>query len=110
MLREQIEGKNNSWAIRWSASLFLNNLLSLNTNKSLVSNTGMDGSGTHCDDTNLYRSFLYSGKVKVEKISPIEEYKPAREAYMNYYKKTNSFQAKAIRRIKKEWKNLIHRK
>ena len=35
MLRRQIEGKNNSWAIRWNASLFLKDILSLNVGRSL---------------------------------------------------------------------------
>lgn len=30
MLRRQTEGKNNSWAIRWNATLFLKDMLSLN--------------------------------------------------------------------------------
>ena len=33
MLRRQTEGKNNSWAIRWNASLFLKDILSLNTGR-----------------------------------------------------------------------------
>ena len=48
MLRRQIAGKNNSWAIRWNASLFLAGILSLNVGKSLVQNTGFDGTGTNC--------------------------------------------------------------
>ena len=36
MLRRQTEGKNNSWAIRWNASLFLKDILSLNVGRSLV--------------------------------------------------------------------------
>ena len=40
MLRRQVEGKNNSWAIRWNASLFLADVLSLNVGRSLVQNAG----------------------------------------------------------------------
>lgn len=47
MLKEQIEGKNSSWAIRWYASAFLENKLTLYPGKSLVENIGHDGSGTH---------------------------------------------------------------
>ena len=42
MLRRQTEGKNNSWAIRWNASLFLKDILSLNVGKSLIQNNGFD--------------------------------------------------------------------
>ena len=104
MLRRQTEGKNNSWAIRWNASLFLNDILSLNVGKSLVQNIGFDGSGTNCGGGNLYRSGLYMEPLPVVKIEPIEECAEARKAYSRYYAKTNSFMAKAIRRIKRTLK------
>lgn len=101
MLRRQIEGKNNSWAIRWNASLFLNDMLSLNVGKSLVQNEGFDGSGTNCGGGGLYASTLYMKRLPVERIQPIEENMQARMAYVRYYARTNSFMAKAIRRIKR---------
>ena len=54
IVRRQTEGKNNSWAIRWNASLFLKDILSLNVGKSLIQNNGFDGSGTNCGGGNLY--------------------------------------------------------
>ena len=104
MLRRQIEGKNNSWAIRWNASLFLKDILSLNVGKSLVQNEGFDGSGTNCGGGGLYASELYMERLPVKKISPIEENIQARNAYVRYYACTNSFMAKAIRRIKRTLK------
>ena len=104
MLRRQIEGKNNSWAIRWNASLFLEGILSLNVGKSLVQNEGFDGSGTNCGGGGLYASELYMERLPVKKISPIEENIQARNAYVRYYARTNSFMAKAIRRIKRTLK------
>jgi hypothetical protein len=47
MLRDQIAGKNNSWAIRWHASAFLHNMVTLHPGESLVKNIGLDGSGVH---------------------------------------------------------------
>ena len=99
MLRRQIEGKNNSWAIRWNASLFLKDILSLNVGRSLVQNEGFDGSGTNCGGGGLYASNLHLAPLPVQKISPIEENKVARQAFVRYYARTNSFWAKAIRRI-----------
>lgn len=104
MLRRQIEGKNNSWAIRWNASLFLKGILSLNVGKSLVQNEGFNGSGTNCGGGGLYASELYMERLPVKKISPIEENIQARNAYVRYYARTNSFMAKAIRRIKRTLK------
>lgn len=104
MLRRQIEGKNNSWAIRWNASLFLKDILSLNVGRSLVQNEGFDGSGTNCGGGGLYASNLHLSPLPVPKISPIEENKAARQAFVRYYARTNSFWAKAIRRIKRTLK------
>lgn len=104
MLRRQIAGRNNSWAIRWNASLFLDDILSLNVGRSLVSNEGFDGSGTNCGGGNLYASTLCMDRLPVEKISPIEENLEARKAVERYYARTNSFMAKAIRRIKRTLK------
>lgn len=101
MLRRQVEGKNNSWAIRWNASLFLNNILSLNVGKSLVRNIGFDGSGTHCGSERLYDSVLYMQPLQVTKISPIAENREGRRALSDYYRRTNSFFAKVVRRLRR---------
>jgi len=47
MLQDQINSKNNSWAIRWYASSFLKGQLCLYPKKSFIKNIGLDGSGTH---------------------------------------------------------------
>lgn len=104
MLRRQIEGKNNSWAIRWNATLFLEDILSLNVGRSLVQNEGFDGTGTNCGGGGLYSSNLHLNKLNVIRINPIEENQEARKAFMRYYGRTNSFWAKAIRRIKRTLK------
>lgn len=99
MLRRQVEGKNNSWAIRWNASLFLQDILSLNVGRSLVQNEGFDGSGTHCGADHLYEARLYKERLRVEKISPITENLEARKILERYYARTNSLWAKGMRRL-----------
>ena len=101
MLRRQIEGRNNSWAIRWNASLFLAGALSLNAGRSLVQNTGFDGSGTNCGGGGLYASDLWTDPLTVPWIDPVEENRAARRAYERYYHRTNCFWAKAVRRIRR---------
>lgn len=99
MLRRQVEGKNNSWAIRWNASLFLQDILSLNVGRSLVQNEGFDGSGTHCGTDHLYEARLYKERLRVEKISPVTENLEARKIFERYYARTNSLWAKGMRRL-----------
>ena len=101
MLRRQIRGENNSWAIRWNASLFLKDVLSLNVGKSLVQNVGFDGSGTNCGGGGLYASQLCMRRIPVVRISPAEENKFCRNVFEKYYHRTNGLWAKIRRRIKR---------
>ena len=98
MLRRQIAGVNKSWAIRWNASLFLADVLSVNAGHSLVQNIGFDGSGTHSGNKEIYKTVLYDKKLSLE-IPGITENNDAREAFERYYHKTNSFFAKVKRRL-----------
>jgi len=54
-IQEFKNGKNNSWAIRWYASIFLRGGLTLNPAKSLIENIGNDGSGIHSNNEDLYQ-------------------------------------------------------
>jgi len=47
MLKEQARGNIDSWAVRWYASAFLADKLTLYPGSSLVSNLGQDASGTN---------------------------------------------------------------
>lgn len=85
MLKDQISGKNNSWAVRWYASAFLKNKLTLYPAVSFVKNIGLDGSGTHCDITTDYDMDLAKNPVvhfpkKVE--TSFEGYR----AYVDFYR------------------------
>lgn len=101
MLRRQVEGKNNSWAVRWNASLFLDDILSLNVGRSLIRNEGFDGTGTHCGSDDIYAADLWMKPIEVKRIEPVEENKLARRCFEAYYGRTNSFMAKACRRLRR---------
>ena len=100
MLRKQVNGENDSWAIRWNASLFLNNKLSVNAGKSLVQNIGFDGSGRHSGRDVIYTTPLHMSALSSE-IPLIEENRAVRKAFEKYYRRTNSLLAKGVRRIKR---------
>jgi hypothetical protein len=95
-------GKNNSWAIRWYASIFLNGGLSLNPSRSLVHNIGHDGTGVHSNIENMYRVNISQQPVK-QFPSEIKENRQAHEAIRKFLKnrKGNLLQ-RSLRRIK-QW-------
>lgn len=83
MLERQIKGINDSWAIRWHASMFLLGKLTLNPDVSLVRNTGMDGSGTHSSKSKEYNVKLARERVLVGPIEILES-KKALKALKNF--------------------------
>lgn len=101
MLQRQINGENDSWAIRWNASLFLKDILSVNAGRSLVKNIGFDGSGCHSGKDEIYTTPLYQQKLSLDGIGEIKENKVARKAFERYYGRTNSVWAKINRRMKR---------
>ena len=88
MLKDQIVGKNDSWAILWYASAFLSNKLTLYPGKSLISNAGNNGFGTHKNDSTLFDVKLNLSSVKLQDIS-IEHSKFAAEAFEDYFHRIN---------------------
>lgn len=101
MLRRQIMGQNDSWAVRWHASIVLHRLLSVSSNPPLVSNGGFDGSGTHSSADDRYAT----------PVSPYPLYAPAsitrteedEEAYRilrRYYMRTHNKVVKGWYRVK----------
>jgi len=57
-MQEFKNGKNNSWAIRWYASIFLKGGLTLNPSQSLVNNIGHDGTGVHSGINDIYNVII----------------------------------------------------
>ena len=80
MLKEQIKGENDSWAVRWYASAFLTNKLTLYPGRSLVNNIGNDGSGTHCGDSDSMDAKLSETKINLNNIA-VEPSQMGREAF-----------------------------
>lgn len=78
-------GKNNSWAIRWYASIFLKNGLTLNPSHSLVHNIGHDGSGIHSGVNDMYNVNIHPRPV-AQFPKKVEENKEAYTAIMNFLK------------------------
>ena len=82
-------GLVDSWWVRLYASFYLKGKLTLYPGSSLVSNKGIDGSGTHCtipeDDVNKYVNSFRDTPIVLENIE-VREYIPAFNATKNYFK------------------------
>ena len=85
MLKDQIAQKNNSWAIRWYASAFLKNKLTLYPGHSLVWNIGIDGSGTHCGVDHSYGNNVSLFPIIVNEIEILENL-GARKAFSELFR------------------------
>jgi hypothetical protein len=94
------DGKINTWAIFWYATIYKNGGLCVNPSKSFITNIGHDQSGTHCTRTTEYLSELCMNK-NLDFDIDISESVAAIEEVKNFYKnnKKNIFQ-RIINRFK----------
>ena len=79
MLLRQSRGEVDSWAIRWHASMFLANKLTLYPNQTLINNIGIDGSGTHAGQGKNINSILSSTPINITKMEVVESVKARRK-------------------------------
>ena len=87
MLKAQIKGANDSWAIRWHASAFLAGKLTLYPGRSLIHNTGNDGSGTHCGTSDSMGIKLSETKINLNNIA-VESSRIGREAFEIFFRQS----------------------
>jgi hypothetical protein len=66
---ENINGRKKTWAVKWQASVFLQNGLCLHPRISLVNNTGNDGTGVHKGFTNKYLHKKLASSIEITPIS-----------------------------------------
>ncbi len=109
MLEDQISGKNNSWAIRWHASAFLADKLTLYPGKTLVQNIGFDDSGTHCATSDEYEQQVSQNRILIAEIIQ-EQSAFAREQIKLFFRPKRSFFEKIKRKIAKRKLKKLTRK
>jgi hypothetical protein len=97
MLKDQVNKKNDSWAIRWYASCFLKNMYTLYPVVSFVKNIGIDSSGQNSkfDLLNIGNKKLTKTHYKIIK-QPVVESALARTLIENFFKKKKIFIYKNI--------------
>jgi glycosyltransferase involved in cell wall biosynthesis len=99
MLKQQMEGKIDSWAVRWYASAFIQNKLTLYPGKSLIANIGLDGTGTHCKEEQDIVVTLSDKLIELQKIE-VKENEQAYKAFAHF------FLHEKYKKIKMIWKKL----
>ena len=117
MLNDQMEGRINSWAIRWGYNQYKHDKWTVYPTKSFVSSIGTDLSGTHSGLTKKYDVNLIEKMIKLElNIMPNNEVQKAfKEKYdlnilgyiaigikkIGLYKPARKLRNKLIRKVKK---------
>jgi len=84
MLKNQAKGKNNSWAIRFYASLFINKKYVLYPGTSLVQNLGFDETGTHGDRRKIFNTSLSQTPISIKEIPILQSEKGFKELQRFY--------------------------
>lgn len=85
MLEAQVAGKNDSWAIRWHASLFLNDRYCLQPVRPIVKNIGFDDSGIHSGKVDITQNPINA--IAINKIE-VQESSLFYKAYGDYVEKS----------------------
>lgn len=91
MLSDQVAGRNNSWAVRWHVSAFLNGKITLWSSKSLVFHYWENGKkGTNCGATPFLDTELSDRTINVESI-PLTDNIEALKAILDLLEKKKGF-------------------
>ncbi|WP_160714811.1 glycosyltransferase [Chitinophaga solisilvae] len=107
MLRDQIAGKNDSWAIRWHAAAFLQNKYTLYPGQSMAHNIGMDSSGTNCGTSSDYDVEIGTSPIPVENL-PVVQSPQAFRAFKDFFIGMNKYSwFKRKRKRFKRWVRYI---
>jgi len=103
MLKDQINAKNNSWAIRWYMSAFLKDMVTLYPGKSYVKNIGFGKDATHCTSTTNVFDVILSSSIGSSKIDVKEDVESRRKIEIFF----NSLKHSIFQRIISKLKRLI---
>lgn len=107
MLRAQTLGKNDSWAVRWSASVLLSEGLTIYPGWSMTRNIGFDGTGTHCGVGDAYESVVASRPIMLHDIA-VAESVAGRAAWRAFFLQLQVSQPRGhLQRLKAGLKRLI---
>ncbi len=101
ILQGKIQGKIDSWAVCWYASMFMEQGLYLFPRQSLVSNIGFDSTGTNCDEDPFYATHSKTDFVQVNRQPPVLDSKIVKQVAQRLSKHfaTKSLLVRIINRL-----------
>lgn len=94
MLKCQMEGKLDSWAVRWCFTQSNLDMFTIYPKDSLVENKGCDGTGTHCGENKLFDTVLRRENYKYR----FEELLIDKRIAKEFWKRNSDTLDKKIRR------------
>lgn len=97
MLQDRVAGHNNSWAICWHASCYLQGLLTLYPGRSLVDNIGNDASGTHGSSTDAFVQAVSDVRVRPSVETPVQPSSQAHAQFERFFREHTPFAVRARR-------------
>lgn len=104
MLNDQISGRNDSWAIRWHASLFLAEKFCLQPYMPIVKNIGLDNTGIHSKKIKITQKTIKN--IKINKLKILED-DIFFNAYIKNYKSKKSLKVLIKKNIPKFILNIL---
>ena len=107
MLKNQMEKKIDSWAIRWYASAFLKEKYTLYPKISLIKNIGLDGSGTHGKTSDIL-SGHFADYCEVAKTPVVHNKKAVKYIRQLYSPSTKNIFLTALALGSSKYKNYLH--
>ena len=102
-----MEGRANTWAIFWYATIFKNGALCVNPSISYVNNIGFDASGVNCGDNYDHKVCKLNHKSDIVFEDAIVENPHAFKLIQEFYKKKRGVFKRVVNKIKliREGKN-----
>ena len=92
MLLDSLNGKNDSWYVRWSLDHFKNERLSVYPVYSKVSNIGFSDEGTHCKAVNVFEGEIDKSLSRKFTFSMAYHTPQITREFLNYFTKSYKLQ------------------
>lgn len=87
MLLDWVNGRNDSWAIRWQNCLYEHNGWCISPIKTFVKNIGFDGTGANCGVNQEHNSAsMFEGEYRIEWVVGLKPCKPIVNAVADYFR------------------------